>query len=98
MERLTYFDGASYTALSSKVECVQKLGKIEDSIEQNKLSVDNLRNKINRPVYVIDKVNSYFSGWYLVRAITNHSIELNEECYVNVEDIGSKVEFYNCEV
>ena len=37
MNRETYFDGVSYTALNSKSECVQKLGEIEDKIESGEL-------------------------------------------------------------
>ncbi len=37
MDRETYFDGTSYTALNSKSECVQKLGDLEDKIERGEL-------------------------------------------------------------
>lgn len=39
MERITYFDGTSYQPLSSKVECVQRLGELEDAEEQGRLVV-----------------------------------------------------------
>lgn len=39
MERLTHFDGTSYQPLSSKVECVQKLGVLEDAEEQKRLVI-----------------------------------------------------------
>ena len=37
IERETYFDGISYIALSSKSECAQKLGELEDKIERGEL-------------------------------------------------------------
>lgn len=34
MKRHTYFDGTSYQPLTSKVECVQRLGELEDAMEE----------------------------------------------------------------
>lgn len=103
MERLTYFDGASYTALTSKVECVQKLGEIEDEIEKqygknHPLLLKDLKSRTNKPVYVVDNVDKWFTGWYLVRDVDDNEVELNKECYVMTKDIGKNVMFYAYEV
>lgn len=50
MERLTYYDGSSYTALSSKSECVQELGRLEDLQQQGRLI--ELPCKIGADVFV----------------------------------------------
>lgn len=52
MERLTHFDGKSYQDLSSKVECVQKLGILEDAEEQDWLII--LPCKIGDIIYTKD--------------------------------------------
>jgi len=105
MTRYTYFDGTSYTALSSKAECVQELGRLEDEIEKAKqdnknfpLSLKDLESRINQPVYVVDNIDKWFNGWYLIRDVDDKKVELNEECYVVVKDIGKNVVFYDYEV
>lgn len=36
-KRLTHFDGTSYQPMSSTIECVQRLGELEDLQEQGRL-------------------------------------------------------------
>lgn len=50
MDRETYFDGTSYTALNSKLECVQKLGEYEDKIERGEL-VEVVKNPKAKTVF-----------------------------------------------
>lgn len=58
MERETYFDRYSYQPLSSKVECVQALGKLEDAEEQGRLVM--LPCKVGCTVYCIVQDESKF--------------------------------------
>lgn len=82
MERETYFDGYSYQPLSSEVECVQALGKLEDAEEQGCLVV--LPCKVGNTVFEPSKrgfistyriISVHFSacstliGWELIEGI-----------------------------
>ena len=69
MGRLTHFDGNCYVGLSSKQECVQELGRLEDLKEKGRL--------VELPCNVGEEC-------YIVKTLENeHSIEIEKTVLKN---------------
>ncbi len=40
------------------------------------LTLKDLENRINKPVYVVDNIDKWFTGWYLVRDVDDKNVGL----------------------